>query len=89
MVKVNYNMLDQCEKVQTCKGLCVYKRRCSFLVLVIKKVSVCVVENVCGSCTGGKHKCEQLQNWNIAVCVSISSKSHPDDTVRPLSHGDS
>jgi hypothetical protein len=70
MVKVNYNMSDQCEKVQTCKGLCVYKWWCLFLVLVIKKVSVCAVENVCGSCTAGRHKSQQLLTQNILLCPS-------------------
>jgi len=40
MVKVNYNMSDQCEKVQTCKSLCVYKLWCLFLMPIIKSQSV-------------------------------------------------
>jgi hypothetical protein len=71
-------MSDQCEKVQTCKALCVYKWWCLILMPVI--VSHLVQWNMFVALV----LLASTEVWTIAdlehSSMSISSKSHPDDT---------
>lgn len=71
-------MSDQCEKVQTCKALCVYKWWCLILMPVI--VGQFVQWNMFVALV----LLASTEVWTIAdlehSSMSISSKSHPDDT---------